>query len=165
MLREADCNHWSLVHNNMETAKILDFFYSLITSSFWQMMKIGENFIQICRAVFKISRQMLLPWQYNFVLEKCVYFHDFQKKMLTFSLIISHNVPLLKIRAYIIKLADIYIYMPMHVQCSVSMETDMLPVSVSFDLYKNNTFSTAVYSQGQRCWKRPIIGLELLTQV
>ena len=76
------------------------------------MMKIGENFIQICRAVFKISRQMLLPWQYNFVLEKCVYFHDFQKKMLTFSLIISHNVPLLKIRAYIIKLADIYIYCP-----------------------------------------------------
>ena len=39
------------------------------------MMKIGENFIQICRAVFKISRQMLLPWQPNFVREKFVYFH------------------------------------------------------------------------------------------
>ena len=43
----------------------------------------------------------------------------------------------------------IYI-LPMHVHGSVSMVTDMIPVSVSFDLYKNNTFSTTVYSQSQR---------------
>ena len=73
------------------------------------MMKIGENFIQICQAVLKISRQMLLPWQHNFVREKFVYFHDFQKRILIFSLIISHNVPLLKIHTHIIKLADTYI--------------------------------------------------------
>ena len=35
----------------------------------------------------------------------------------------------------------------MHVHCSVSMATDMIHVSASCDLYKNNTFSTTVYSQ------------------
>ena len=50
--------------------------------------------VQICRAVFKISRQTLLPWQHSFVREKIVYFHAFLKRILTFSLIISHNVPL-----------------------------------------------------------------------
>ena len=59
------------------------------------MMKIDEIVIQICGAVFKISRQMLLPWQHNFVRKKNIYCHDFKKRILTFSSIISHDIHLL----------------------------------------------------------------------